>query len=105
MEKINKIAESFINEAADDYVGLWAIAPTVRRDLGLSSNEDVKARTLDVVRILLNHGLLPGDYLRTGFHFWNERDAASIIARIDKEWDPASGDPPLGDSSCWFSIP
>jgi hypothetical protein len=104
MEKINEIAENFINEAANDYVGLWAIAPAVRRDLRLSSNEDVKAHTLDVIRVLLNRGLLPGDYLKTGFYFWRERDAASIIARIDREWDPVNGDPLLGDSSCWFSL-
>ena len=104
MDKINEIARGFVREAEEDYVGLWAIAPAVRRDLGLSSNEEVKARTLDVVRILLSHGLLPGDYLKTGFHFWRERDSSSIIARIDREWDPSNGEPNLGDSSCWFAM-
>ncbi len=105
MEKINEIAEGFVREAAEDYVGLWAIAPTVRRDLGLSSNEEVKARTLDVVHILLDHGLLAGDfdYDNSKIYFWDERDPASIIARIDKEWDPARGDPTLPESICWFS--
>lgn len=66
MKNINEIADGFLREAIHDYVGLWAIAPTVRRDLGLSSNEEVKSRTLDAVRILLDHGLLPGAYLKTG---------------------------------------
>jgi len=104
MKPVNEIAEGFLREAVHDYVGLWAIAPAVRRDLGLSSNAEVKARSLDVVRILLDHGLLPGAYLKTGFHYWSERDPASIIARIDKEWDPARGDPPLPHPICWFGM-
>jgi hypothetical protein len=104
MKSINEIADSFLREAKEDYVGLWAIAPAVRRDRGLSSNEEVKAHTLDVVRILLDHGLWPGDYLKTGFYLWDEPNTAAAIARIDREWDPTNGDPPLGDSSCWFAM-
>jgi hypothetical protein len=94
----------WISEAQDDYIGLWALAGAVEWHLGLSNNEEVKARTLELVRTLLDRGLLPGDYLKTGFHFWDERDSASIIARIDREWDPARGAPNLADPICWFSI-
>jgi len=31
------------------------------------------------------------------FKFWKESDPDSIIARIDKEWDPRNGDPNLGN--------
>ncbi len=103
MKKISEIADGFMREATGDYIGLWAIADAVRWDLGLSNNEEVKARTLDVVRILLDRGLLPGDYFKTGFHFWDDRDPGSIIARIDREWEPAKGDPNMGDSICWFA--
>jgi hypothetical protein len=106
MRTISEIAEGFLKEAAHDSVGLWAIAPRVRRDLALSDNAEVKARTLDVVRVLLDHGLLAGDYdyANSKIHFWAEREPPSIIARIDKEWDPASGDPNLGESICWFAL-
>lgn len=104
MDKINEIAEGFLKEAAHDSIALWMIAPRVRRSLGLSSNEDVKARTLDVVHILLDHGLVPGTYPQTGFNFWDERNAASIIARIDREWDPKKGDPNMADPICWFRV-
>jgi hypothetical protein len=104
MKNIDEIADGVLSEAAHDYVGLWAISDAVRWDLGPSSNVEVKARTLDLVRILLDHGLLPGAYLKTGFHYWDERDPASIIARIDKEWNPADGDPPLPHPICWFTM-
>lgn len=101
MTSINDIANEFLKEAAHDYIGLWAIAPTVRRDLALSSNEEVKARTLDVVRVLMDHGLWPGDYLDTGFEFWDEPSAEAAMARIDRAWDPKQGDPPLSEF-IWF---
>jgi hypothetical protein len=104
MDQINEIAAGFLEEAAHDYIGLWAIAPTVRRNLGLSSNENVKARTIDVVRVLLDHGLFPGDYLKSGFRFWDEPDTAACLARIDREWDVAKGDPNLAESICWFDF-
>ena len=106
MEKLGEIAEGCVKEAADDYVGLWQISTRVRREfqkLNLSS-EQVKTLSLEVVRLIVDRGLLPGDYLKTGFHIWDERDAASIIARIDREWDVGHGDPNLADPICWFDI-
>lgn len=104
MRTIAEIINGFLREAKGDFVGLWAIAPAVRRDLGLSSNEEVKARTLDVVRGLLDHGLWPGDfdYGKSKIYFWDEPDAAACLARINKEWDPTKGDPTLPESICWF---
>lgn len=106
MKTIDEIADGFMREAQEDYIGLWAISDAVRWDLGLSSNEDVKARTLEVVRILLDHGLFPGDfdYDNSKIYFWDERDTDAIIARIDREWDPAKGDPTLPESICWFAM-
>lgn len=103
MTTINEIADGFMEDSALDYVGLWEIVSIVRRDLGVIDNAQAKMRTLDVVRILLNRGLWPGDYLKSGFYFWEEPNAAAAVARIDKEWNPARGDPNMGDSICWFS--
>lgn len=106
MKSINEIADGFLKEAAGDSVGLWAISGAVRWDMELSDNAEVKARTLGVVRILLAHGLLAGDfdYDNSKLYFWNERDANSIIARIDREWNPAHGDPSLPESICWLGF-
>lgn len=103
---VNEIADDFLKEAAGDDVGLWAISGAVRWDLGLSDNAEVKARSLDVVRILLDHGLVAGDfdYPNSKLYPWND-DAEATIARIDREWDPAKGDPTLPESICWFGFP
>jgi hypothetical protein len=104
MTSIDEIANEFLEEARQDYIGLWAISGSVRWDFGLSSNEEVKTRSLDVVCILLNHGLWPGDfdYGKSKIYFWNEPNAAACLARIDREWDVTKGDPNLGKSICWF---
>ncbi|TAL80288.1 MAG: hypothetical protein EPN75_07915 [Beijerinckiaceae bacterium] len=103
MKSINDIVDGFLRESVEDYIGLWAISDAVRRDLALTNNEEVKARTLDVVRILLDHGLFAGDYdYGVAFHPWKGVDANLTIARIDKEWDASRGDPTLPESICWF---
>lgn len=104
MKNINEIADGFLREAAHDDIGLWAIPDTVRRELGLSDDAEVKALTLDVVRILLAHGLRAGDfdYDNSKLHVWDAANADSVVARIDREWDPARGEPSLPEPICWF---
>lgn len=103
MKNVNDIVDGFMREVQGDYIGLWAISDAVRWDLDLSTNEEVKKRTLDVVRILLDHGLFAGDYAYGGaFHPWEKHDTNATIARIDREWDASRGDPTLPESICWF---
>jgi hypothetical protein len=104
MRTIGEIVDNYARHVRVDYVGLWQIAGRVRDDFNLHDNSEVREKTLLVVRGLLERGLLPGDYLKTGFRFWDERDPASIIAHIDREWDTAGGDPTLANPICWFSI-
>jgi len=105
MDMINKIAEDFIRESKRDYIGLYQISSAVRRDFDIANeNQRVKQLSLAVVRLILDRGLVPGDYLKSGFHVWPEGGAESIIARIDREWNPACGDPTLGDPICWFDL-
>jgi hypothetical protein len=101
-KQMTEIVENYVKHAEVDYVGLWQIAGRVRDAMGLSDNRDIRGNTLSIVKDLLERGLRPGDYLKTGFQFWNERDVASIIARIEEEWDPAEGDPTLVYPICWF---
>lgn len=104
MEKTNRIAEDCVREAADDYIGLWQIATRVRREFGRLTNEQVKHLSLDVVRLMVERGLCPGDYLKTGLSFWNEDNTEAIVARIDREWDARLGDPTLANPICWFAL-
>lgn len=103
MQKISKIAEDCLRESADDYIGLWQISSRIRRELRPPTNEQTKRLSLDVVRLIVERVLYPGDYLKTGFSFWDENDTDSIIARIDKEWDSVRGDPTLANPICWFA--
>ncbi len=93
-----------MRHAHADYVGLWQIANRIREDLGLTEGKKVQQQTLIVVRQLIYRGLWPGDYFRTGFHFWDERDMEAIIARIEKKWDAEHGDPTLANPICWFAL-
>jgi hypothetical protein len=104
MTSVNEIVEEFVRQESEDDIGLWQIAAMVRDDLGFSSNAEVKASALDVVRGLLDHGLWPGDfdYGKSKIYFWDELDAAACLARIDSAWDVTKGDPTLPESICWF---
>jgi hypothetical protein len=104
MDQLDEIVDDYVRHVRTDYVGLWQIASRVREDLGLHDNHEAREKTLLVVRRLLGRGLHPGDYFKSGFDFWNEDDADSIIARIDREWDPVCGDPTLANPICWFGI-
>ena len=103
MSEISRIADGCVREVADDYVSLWQISGRVRDALSLVSNEEVKDFSLEVIRLIVNRGLRPGDYYRMGFRFWNEGDLESIVTRIDREWDPLDGDPTLANPICWFA--
>jgi hypothetical protein len=102
MRQLEQITDGFVREIRGDYVGLWEIASAIRHRLGISDNREVKKIALLIVRRLFEHDIRPGDYVHPAFKFWRERDADSIIARIDREWDPKRGDPNLGEPICWF---
>jgi len=104
LNQLNEIVDDYVGHAGADYVGLWQIASRIRKELGFLDNQNVRGNTLLVVRRLLERGLYPGDYRKTGFSFWDQDDVDSIIARIDREWNPLSGDPTLANPICWFAV-
>ncbi len=104
MIQLDEIAQDYARHATEDYVGLWQIASRVREDLNLSDNFKTKEKALLVVSRLFAYGLRPGNYNKAGFRFWDEGEADTIIARVDREWDPAQGDPTLAHPICWFAI-
>jgi hypothetical protein len=104
MERIAKIAEGCTREARHDYVGLWQIATRVRQEFGALTDVGVKRLSLDVVRRIVERGLVPGDYLKSGFRIWHEGGSDAIVNRISSEWDAARGDPTLANPICWFGV-
>lgn len=104
MRQLVEIAAGCVREAEHDYVGLWQIVGRVRGEFRELSNAEAKRLSLEVVHRIVDRGLVPGDYLSSGFRVWNEHGADAVVDRIRREWDPDQGDPNLADPICWFGI-
>lgn len=89
---------------AEDWLGLVVIADFVRRRCDVADNDEVKRLSLKVVRILMERGFRAGQFKRYGdseLILWPDQAPDAVVARIDREWDPAKGDPNINDI-CWF---
>jgi hypothetical protein len=89
---------------AEDWLGLVVVANFVRRRCDVSDNDEVKRLSLKVVRSLMERGFRVGQFKRYGdskLILWPEQDPDAVIARIDREWNAAKGDPNINDI-CWF---
>lgn len=89
---------------AEDWVGLVVIANFVRRHCGVADNDEVKRLSLNAVRALMERGFRAGQFMRYGdskLNLWPDQTPDAVVARIDREWDPAKGDPNINDI-CWF---
>jgi hypothetical protein len=73
------------------------------RPIKILSNLQVRRLSLQVVRLIVQRGLYPGDYGKAGFNFCDRDEVDGIIARIDREWASRSGDPTLAEPICWFA--
>ena len=56
MEELNAIIDDYVGHVRADYVGLWQIASRVREDLRLHDRDEVRNKTLLVVRHFSNVG-------------------------------------------------
>jgi hypothetical protein len=102
MNSLDQVVDDYMQFAKDDYVGLWAVVSTIRDELGIEDDAEVRQKSLQVVRGLLERGLYPGDYLQSGFHFWKDMSIDRVLARIDREWRAQGYDPNLAEPICWF---
>jgi hypothetical protein len=82
--KVLDVVHMCMRDMPADYTGLLRIAGRIRLLFGSPSNEEVKQLSLAVVRVIIDRGLRPGDYLASGFKYW-EGSNAEIVARIDRE--------------------
>ena len=54
--------------------------------------------------MLMDRGFRVGQFERYGdgkLILWPDQDPEAVVARIDREWDSAKGDPNINDI-CWF---
>lgn len=89
---------------AEDWLGLVVVANFVRRRCDIADNEEVKRLSLEIARVLMERGFRAGQFERYGdskLILWPDQSPDAVVARIDREWDPAKGDPNFNDI-CWF---
>jgi hypothetical protein len=69
----------------------------------LTSDAEIKDKTLQVVRGIIAHNILPGELRKDGgFDFWPGTLQEWLI-RIEANW-PQQGIPQLGIDPCWFAL-
>jgi hypothetical protein len=101
---IARLKRELLEEAAEDYVGLWAALWPLREELGI---EDEAVRRKIALRVLSD--LLEADLIRAGvpkgrvrFDAW-DLPAEKVLERIEREWDELGREPDIGEV-VWFDI-
>jgi len=100
---VEAVAESFMSELQDDYVGLWAIVWEVKRAEPDAAEADVRRITMSVVAAMLRSGeVAVGEFdsSRT-FCRW-AGSPVDLQERIGARWNDLGREPNIGDI-CWFA--
>ena len=108
MTYIETAISEFRNEADRDFISLCLIAGDVEYDLALVDQQEIRDKSLQIVRGLMDRDVYPGDYtlesLKTvGFMFW-PGTPDELVKRIETEWIALGKTPDLVDSICWFAL-
>jgi len=89
--------DDFMEEAHDDYVGLWQVVGRSRSRQ--TTPESVRAEACTIVALLLERGLLAGNLTRDGgFVPWMQQEPDAVVRRIQREWDELGRDPSIDDT-------
>jgi hypothetical protein len=91
--------------ATVDWVELWLFASLVQESLEIDDPEAVKARSLDLIKELLETGLMEAgtiDWDEGHFESWGLTPEESFI-RIEQEWSELGRSPSMADI-CWFDL-
>lgn len=101
---IDRIARELHDEAEIDFISLPLIAESLREDLDLQSQKDIRRHTLDVIERLIARGVHPGDYdYATTLSFW-PGEPSEHLRRIETEWIAMGKVPTLAESICWLGL-
>lgn len=101
---IERTAVELRAEADVDFISLPLIAESLREDLGLQSEQDIRRHTLDVIERLMARGVYPGDHDdATILSFWPGKPSEHL-RRIETEWIAMGKTPTLAESICWLGL-
>lgn len=104
MPEFERLASEFRAVADVDFFDVSFIAESLREDLDLRDQKDIRPYTLRMIRRLMELGVCPGDYdyART-ISFWpGEPD--ELVKRIEAEWIAMGKTPDLENPICWFGL-
>lgn len=101
---IERTIQELRDEAEIDFVSLPLIAESVREELDLQSQEEIRRHALDVVQRLTALGVYPGDYDHAvTMSFWSGTEH-ELVKRIEAEWIAMGTTPTLEHPICWFGL-
>jgi hypothetical protein len=105
MDARDEIVADVLSECEEDHVGLWRFVTAVQYDLGLREPAEIRKVTLELVSRLLDYPAIEAGFpTPDGRHFTPWRmSKASILQRIEQEWDALGRLPTIGDI-VWFSL-
>ena len=108
-DTIERTARELRNEADIDFIDLPFIAASLREDLDLKTQDEIRRHTLDVIRRLMEQGVNPGDFtlddLESGRGFqFRSGTPTELLSWIEAEWIAMDRAPNPDDPICWFAL-
>jgi hypothetical protein len=101
---IERTVEELRVEADVDVIDVSLIAESLREDLDLKTQEEIRRHTLDVIERLITHGVCPGDYDHAStLAFWPGQPSEHL-RRIEAEWIALGTTPTLAEPICWLGL-
>ena len=103
-EIIENTVRELRDEASVDFISLPLIAESLREDLDLQTQKDIRRHAIEVIRRLMQLGICPGDYdLAVTISFW-PGSLDELLKRIEAEWIAMGRSPTLEHPICWFGL-
>lgn len=109
MDKIEKLVADLRAEADIDFLDLPFIAASIRRELGLQDQDEIRRHTLSMIKSLISVDVHAGDYTLDdlengrGFQF-RCGNSDAIISWVEAEWIALGHTPTQEQPICWFSL-
>lgn len=101
---IKRTVQELRAEANIDFIDVSFIAESLREDLDLQDQHDIRRHTLDVIERLMAQGVYPGDYDHaTNLTFWSG-EPSQHLRRIEAEWIAMGHTPTLEYPICWLGL-
>jgi hypothetical protein len=112
MNDLTTVAQNFLIECREDYVGLWSLVKSIQHASGTNDSNILKT-TLELVGPLLSEGaIIAGQFARDSdvhatplngyeFHQW-KMPTRELVSKIEAEWRKLGRDPSIGEI-VWFT--